>query len=215
MVALEVFAHNGTAVVSTGGNTTPSPGTTETWTVAGGSTLPAAATGVTQFHVGDPALPGELILVTNVSGVTLSVTRGADSTTTAAHGSNFTIRQVLPASWLTFVQTSVFGIVAAVSVLTDVAVIAVNAALGNHFRVTLAGNRQLQNPTNPVDGQKITFEVIQDGTGNRTLSYDTAYDFGIAGAPILTTTAAARDLIGFVYSSSKAAWLFSGITKGL
>src|SRR5213595_298053 len=119
MAVLEVFAHNASAVVTTGGNTTPAPGTAESWTVAGGSTLPAAATGVTQFHVADPAQPSELLLVTNVSGTTLSVTRGADSTTTVAHGSNFTIRQVLPASWLTLVQTSAFGITSAVAVLTD------------------------------------------------------------------------------------------------
>jgi len=215
VAVLEVFAHNASAVVSAGGNTAPSGGTTETWTVAGGSTLPAAATGVTQFHVADPALPGELILVTNVSGTSLSVTRGTDSTTPVAHGSNFTIRGVLPASWLVLVQTSAFAVVSATAVLTDAAVIAVNAALGNHFRVTLGGNRQLQNATNPVDGQKITLEAIQDGTGSRTLAYDTAYDFGVAGAPVLTTTAGSRDLIGFVYSSSKSAWLFAGITKGL
>ena len=63
MAVLEVFAHNASAVVSVGGNTTPSPGTPETWTVAGGSTLPAATTGVTQFHVADPALPSELVKV--------------------------------------------------------------------------------------------------------------------------------------------------------
>lgn len=215
MAVLEVFAHNASATVSAGGNTAPASLTTETWTVAAGSTLPAVTTGVTQVHIADPQLPRELILVTNISGTTLSVTRGVDGTTPVAHGSNFLIRAVLPASWLALVQTSVFAVVAATAVLTDASVIALNAAAGNHFRVTLGGNRQLQNATNPADGQKITLEVIQDGTGSRTLSYDTAYDFGVAGAPVLTTTPGARDLIGFVYSSSKSAWLFSGVTKGL
>ena len=215
MAALEVFANNASAVVTSGGNTSPSGGTVESWTVAGGSTLPAATTGVTQFHVADPALPSEVILVTNVTGTTLTVTRGADSSTPIAHGSNFTIRQVVNASWLALVQTSALAVTSGVVTLTDAPVIAVNAAQGNHFRVTLAGNRQLQNATSPVDGQKVTFEVIQDGTGGRTLSYDTAYDFGIVGAPVLTTTAGARDLLGFVYSASKGAWLFAGITKGL
>ena len=40
--------------------------------------------------------------------------------------------------------------------LTDAATIATDASLGNLFRVTLGGNRTLGNPTNPVDGQKVT-----------------------------------------------------------
>ena len=78
----------------------------------------------------------------------------------------------------------------AVVALTDAASIAVNAALGNDFRVTLAGNRTLANPSNPANGQVIKVHVTQDATGSRTLAYDTNYDWGTGGAPTLTTTAA-------------------------
>lgn len=59
--------------------------------------------------------------------------------------------------------------------LTDAATIAVDASLGSTFVVTLGGNRTLGNPTNRNPGQEITIIVIQDGTGGRTLAFDTAY----------------------------------------
>ena len=48
--------------------------------------------------------------------------------------------------------------------LTDAPVIATDASLSNHFRVTLGGNRVLGNPTNPTDGQKVIWEIVQDAT---------------------------------------------------
>ena len=106
-----------------------------------------------------------------------------------------------------------------VVVLTDGANISLDASLGNHFRVTLGGNRTLLAPTNPVDGQKITIEVIQDGGGNRTLTLTTgssgSFIFGtdITGIT-LTTTGGLRDLIGCVYSSSLSRWMVVSFVKG-
>jgi hypothetical protein len=100
-VALEVFGNNPSAVVSSGGTDAPSAGTVETNWVLTGSTLPAcsgSATPATQFHVADPAAPSEIILVTvNAGGATptLTVTRGAESTTPVTHAAGFTIDQVI------------------------------------------------------------------------------------------------------------------------
>jgi hypothetical protein len=110
-------------------------------------------------------------------------------------------------------------IASGVEVLTDAATIAVNASLGNHFRVTLGGNRTLGVPTNLVDGQRFTIEFIQDGTGSRTLTHTTgvagSYQFGtdITGVT-LTTTAGARDIVEYIYSSSKARCLVIDVKKG-
>lgn len=60
-------------------------------------------------------------------------------------------------------------------VLTDAATIAVDAALGNVCEVTLGGNRTMGAPTNLYKGQRLTFVVIQDGTGGRTLAWNAAY----------------------------------------
>lgn len=99
--------------------------------------------------------------------------------------------------------------------LTDAATIATDASLGNHFRVTLGGNRTLGNPTNPTDGQRILWEIIQDATGSRTLAFDTAFAFGtdITGVT-LTTTASKRDFIGAVYNSTASKWYIIAVSKG-
>lgn len=99
--------------------------------------------------------------------------------------------------------------------LTDAATIAVDASLGNHFRVTLGGNRTLGAPTNPTNGQKILIEVKQDGTGSRTLAYNAAYRFGTdVTSPTLTTTASKTDFLGFVYNSTAAKWDCIAVSKG-
>lgn len=82
--------------------------------------------------------------------------------------------------------------------LTDGASIAVDMSLNNHFSVTIAGNRTLVNPSNIVAGTSGSFFITQDGTGSRTLSYGTYYDFGGGTAPTLTTTAGAKDRIDYI-----------------
>lgn len=87
--------------------------------------------------------------------------------------------------------------------LADAPVIGVDASQGNHFRVTLGGNRVLGVPSNPANGQKITVEVIQDATGGRTLAYASGpggYAWGSdIPAPVLTVTPGKRDFLGFLY----------------
>ncbi len=87
--------------------------------------------------------------------------------------------------------------------LTDGATINTDASAGTHFRVTLGGNRALANPTNMVDGQRLLWEIVQDATGGRTLSFGSKFAFGtdITGAT-LTTTASKRDFLGGIYHAS-------------
>ncbi len=100
-MATETFANTPSTTVSSGGTDAPSGGTSQSWTVASSASFPAAATGVTQFHISDPAQPSELILVTNISGSTWTVTRGAEGTTPVAHSAGFTVKQVVSAGFLT------------------------------------------------------------------------------------------------------------------
>ena len=86
--------------------------------------------------------------------------------------------------------------------VTDAACISVNFALGNNFLVTLAGNRTLKAPANCTAGQTGNFYVIQDSTGSRTLSYNTAWQFVSAAAPTLSTGASDVDIL--VYSARSA-----------
>jgi hypothetical protein len=99
--------------------------------------------------------------------------------------------------------------------LTDASTIATDASLGNYFRVTLGGNRTLGNPTNASDGQRIIFEFIQDGTGSRTLAYDTKFAFGTdITAATLTTTINKRDFLTVIYNSTADKFYVVGFVKG-
>ena len=69
--------------------------------------------------------------------------------------------------------------------------------------ITLRGNRRLANPSNPRRGGVYVLEVIQDGTGNRTLSYGNAYNFGEEGAPVLSGTAGESDIMAFFYNGNE------------
>lgn len=101
--------------------------------------------------------------------------------------------------------------------LTDAATVATDASSGTHFTLTLTGNHTLGAPTNPVDGQRITYEVKQDGTGSHTLAYSSSaggFSFGAGSAPTVTATAGATSFIDFVYSSRVAKWCYKGSWLG-
>lgn len=99
--------------------------------------------------------------------------------------------------------------------LTDAATIATDVSLGDHFRVTLSGNRTLGNPTNMLNGQRVIWELIQDATGSRTLTLDTAFALGTdLSAVTLTTTASKRDFLGAIYNSTAAKWYVIAFVKG-
>ena len=91
----------------------------------------------------------------------------------------------------------------------------VNAALGNAFNLTLtASTTTLGAPSNPVDGQVIRIRVTQGAGGSFTLAYGTAYDFGAAGAPTLSTAAGKVDILGFEYVASISKWCYLGSGLG-
>lgn len=91
--------------------------------------------------------------------------------------------------------------------ISDGATLATDASLGSQFQVTIAGNRTLGAPTNPRDGQKVVWRIKQDGTGNRTLTFNAIFRFGTTIPSItLTTTAGKIDYIGAIYNSDDTKW---------
>lgn len=87
-----------------------------------------------------------------------------------------------------------------VVVLTDGANIAIDASLSNNFRVTLGGNRTLDNPTGMISGQVFNIRIIQDGTGTRTLAYGNKYRSpGGMTLVVLSTTPSAEDFMSLQY----------------
>jgi hypothetical protein len=92
--------------------------------------------------------------------------------------------------------------------------ILVDASAGNDYRVTLTGNATISSPSNGVDGQRITIQIAQDGTGSRKVTWGSGYLFGAAGAPTLSTGANLVDVIGFVYNVAAGGWLGVGAALG-
>ena len=92
----------------------------------------------------------------------------------------------------------------AYNVLTDGATITPDFAVANMFRVQLAGNRTLANPTNLVEGQSGSIDVVQDNTGSRTLAYQWGWDFVGGTVPTLSTAARAKDKIVYQVDVAKS-----------
>ena len=89
-----------------------------------------------------------------------------------------------------------------ISTLTDGATITPDFATANNFTVTLAGNRTIANPSNLTAGQSGSIFIVQDGTGSRTASWGSYWDFAAGTAPTLTTDANAVDRVDYVVRSS-------------
>ena len=87
------------------------------------------------------------------------------------------------------------------------ATMAVDAALSNKKKITLAGNGTISNPTNSVDGAILVFILRQDGTGSRVPVWDTNYRFrGDLATVTLSTGAGIIDRVGFEYVEADVKW---------
>lgn len=77
-----------------------------------------------------------------------------------------------------------------VGTLTEAANIAVDGAVNDVFKITLTGNRNMSNPTNLVPGKLYTFQITQDASGNRNLTWGDKYIFspGSSGAVGMTAS---------------------------
>lgn len=84
---------------------------------------------------------------------------------------------------------------------TDQATVTFDLSAGNVHKVTLAGNRTLALSNEKV-GQVFFLRLIQDGTGNRTVTWFSTIKWAGGTAPVLTTTASKEDVIGFIVTSA-------------
>ena len=82
--------------------------------------------------------------------------------------------------------------------LTDGATINWDASANQVTSVTLGGNRTFAAPTNMVDGGAYVLIVVQDGTGSRTITWNSVFKWVGGTAPTLTTANGSRDQFVFV-----------------
>lgn len=111
----------------------------------------------------------------------------------------------------TKVITAARNLAAAVPVvLADGATITPNFAAMRSAIVTIAGNRTIANPANQSAGQSGLIYIVQDATGNRTLSWGTNWNFAASTAPTLSTAAGAVDCFSYHVRSAGNVDLFVG-----
>ena len=91
-----------------------------------------------------------------------------------------------------------------VQTLTDASTVTSDFDTGQNFTLTLAGNRTLGAPSNVDAGQVGSIFIIQDGTGSRTLAYNSIWKFAGGTAPVLSTAAGAIDRLDYIVQSGTA-----------
>lgn len=150
--------------------------------------------------------------------ITLTVGYGTGSGT-AAQGNDSRITGAAPAASPSFTGTSTFGgaMVQTPVALTDGTTVAVNAALGNLFWLTLtATGHGMGAPSNPVDGEMIMFRIKSGGA--YTFSWATGsggYEFGAdITQPTLSQTSGLYDYVGFIYSLADTMWHCLAYARG-
>lgn len=97
--------------------------------------------------------------------------------------------------------------------LTDATTIAVNMSTFLNAKVTLGGDRTLGQPSNAKVGQSGFIRIIQDGTGSRTLAYHADWKFAFGSDPVLTTTAAATDILFYQVIATNV--IYASLAKAL
>lgn len=86
-------------------------------------------------------------------------------------------------------------------------VITLDPTLGDAQQVTLTGNYSMGVPVNGQDGSTIKLLVIQDGTGGRTLTWNSIFLFEGAAVPTLAATAGAMDQFTITFNAALSKWL--------
>jgi hypothetical protein len=94
--------------------------------------------------------------------------------------------------------------------LIDAATISWDLSAGAFSTVTLGGSRSLAAPTNQTAGASYVLIIKQDGTGSRTLSFDSVYKFPGGIDPTLSTAADSVDIISFVSDGTSMYGSFAG-----
>ncbi len=68
----------------------------------------------------------------------------------------------------------------------------------NNFSMTLTGNVTIANPSNISAGQSGVLFITQDGTGSRTGTFGSYWDFSNGTAPTLSTGANEVDVVAWI-----------------
>lgn len=121
------------------------------------------------FQGASSGYPGRL-RVYNGDGVGIEIEGGAGFNGVIRHQTGNRIEFPVNVSRVDFPVAVKARSVAHVVALTYSATVTTDATAGDVFDLTLTGNVTIANPTNPLDGKTLTWRVLQDGTGGRTVA---------------------------------------------
>lgn len=123
-----------------------------------------------------------------------------------------TAAEILDAASKIVTASAMFSAATSVS-LADATTITPDGDQGWNFHVTLGGNRTLGAPTNFKAGQSGRIRIVQDSTGSRTLSFNSAWKFAGGTDPTLSTAANSVDVLTYyVHDTSN---IECGFIRGL
>lgn len=99
-------------------------------------------------------------------------------------------------------QTFTAGQRGEITTLTSGATVTPDFADSNNFTLTLGTNVTLANPSNLTAGQSGSIFLVQDGTGSRTLSFGSYWDFAGGTAPTISSAASTVDRLDYIVRST-------------
>lgn len=148
---------------------------------------------VEQFNqvVGNLAVGGTLG-VTGASTFSAAITYGGVTLSNAVTGTGNMVLATSP----TITTPTITNPAYTAQTLTDAATVSWDMNSGSVATLTLGGNRTLAAPTNLKIGTSVLV-VNQDGTGSRTITWNSIFKWTAGVAPVLSTAASAKDVITF------------------
>jgi len=88
--------------------------------------------------------------------------------------------------------------------LTSGSTVTPDFAASNNFTLTLGENLTIANPTNCTAGQSGSIFLIQDGTGSRTITWGSYFDWAGGTPPTLSTAAGSVDRLDYIVRSASS-----------
>lgn len=79
---------------------------------------------------------------------------------------------------------------------------------------TTAGNRTIETPSNPTDGEGITFRIQQNTNNTGTIVFESAYVMNEGGTPVAGTEAT-WNYVSFRYNAAGTQWDHLGNSLGI
>ena len=96
----------------------------------------------------------------------------------------------------------------------DGSTVTLDLSITNNHQVTLGGNRTIVF-ANAVRGQHFKVKLLQDGSGNRTVTWPSGITWTGSAAPTLTTTPNKKDSFVFECTDDDPDDLFDGYIAGM